>query len=1609
MDYLIKRDAGLLPEDSQDSSLWRSSASCSSAIDFNEVLEMDGPSTPADTPSLSPPTPVPSSCKASPGLVVKEGSLSPSAESEILVKDSQQTSSQVNSTADSCKEPCVIQDSQDLRLPPPKNPSHVFSSFCRKGKNIYLLLPVNHYPACCEKGCGHTFVTDRLNNLCSAIDLHFREVHHLKSTSIRKLCDSCDDEIQKDPRHHSCFTAKSYYDIDYNAYSFQHKCKSCMFSTPEEKWLKRHKCRYALKKKSPPRPLQEGFDLSPVANLSENSPVAQPVSAATVCLQASFTQENLSNEANCASSPTLRSRDTQALSPPPGLSFVNAAVSPRHAADMPISQLRSPVQPQVHSENVAVNSESGLPSSTSYADVVRSPPTLSISVQNTSLYPGSICRLAGELHIVLPMDNFFRCTEPGCSKTIYSGNFSSAKGSFLKHLSNKHKRIGLTVVTWCSFCKKQVKEIKLSSHACLSDSRYYNVDFSILPFENKCHLCPFNTDTSTGLKNHLSHHRRKQARTQKRMKNSCSSSKPIDNTATPPSSDHSESPSPSSSPPASVLLSPGSELISDSMRSQVVVPPDTDLLSMPGSPQRAPVPTGDGIERVIQELEETPNPDDPSPSADFLKKFKSILISDSVNEWEAFTSLLDDYIRFAQKRVKLPEDKESRTFRKPNPRNKTFIQRLYKRNRRRAVRLILGQAQGNCDLDPEELAEHFFPLSDFCPDLSILDPISAVDNEIDLSKFSPEEVWVKLSKAENTAPGPDRLTFHHWKSTDPEAKTLACIFNICLKYHLIPESWKTSRTVFIPKNESGESFSDWRPISLCSTISKLFSSCLTKRVVNWIMENNVISPAQKGFMPYDGAFENNFVLQKKINDARCQNGNICLASIDISNAFGNVPHDLIKSMITRTGAGQTFHDLVSALIDEATTSISTSTGSSTSRRISRGVRQGDPISGILFNLAVEPLIRSVDCLTEKLNILAFADDIILFADSPEELQVYLYELSVTCSKLGLSINPNKCFSMHLSNSPRECLPTEFKVGEDTIPHLLDFDEKKFLGKPIGFQVVKDSSDLNAFRESALSLLDSSLAYWQKIDALKAFVFPSFAFAQRTGQANKTDWCNLDKDIRHGIKEALCVPSRAANEYLYGNQKDGLFGIPLAGEDSDIAYIDGAFKLLSSKDPHTRNLAWDDFRKVVSFTMPPPCSNHHFSAYLSNEPLHRASNMPSSIWSRARKASGNLKVVWEFQEDLSFSISYGDSTITDRTKVFHTLRSLFKSERTQALIQKPHQGKTASCFRKAKASSHFNHNGKFIRFTDWRFIHRARLGLVDLNGYKREASESEKQCRRCNGDKDGPRAETLPHVLNNCKCNMKKITERHNEIIGHVKKAALGRSWNVYSENRAIAGSKLRPDLVLTKDKSAIIIDAAVTFENGESAFDRARKIKLEKYANIAKELRNSYSDVSIAPIIVGSLGSWDPKNDRHLLRLCSKKYLNLMRKIIVSDTVRYSRDIFIEHTWGIKQCQPSKYYPRPRPEEISRPAPLDLSPVASHTPSGEPTVISQSVPICSAYPPKDFSELSCPSLPESQNPALVRVLRSSSELSLTSLPESQNEAIRELSYNLTESQPKKMG
>ncbi|KAH1184831.1 hypothetical protein KIL84_012772 [Mauremys mutica] len=201
---------------------------------------------------------------------------------------------------------------------------------------------------------------------------------------------------------------------------------------------------------------------------------------------------------------------------------------------------------------------------------------------------------------------------------------------------------------------------------------------------------------------------------------------------------------------------------------------------------------------------------------------------------------------------------------------------------------------------------------------------------------------------------------------------------------------------------------------------------------------------------------------------------------------------------------------------------------------------------------------------------------------------------------------------------------------------------------------------------------------------------------------------------------------------------------------------------------------------------------------------------------------------------------------------------------------------------------------FTRFADWRFIHRARLNCVPLNGAVRHGNR-DKRCRRC-----GYVTETLPHVLCSCKPHARAWQLRHNVIQDRLAKAIDPRLVEI-ADNGAVPGtdSPLHPDIIVMDEdrKKIILVDVTIPFENRTPAFREARACKLEKYAPLADTLRTKGYEVYTDALIIGALGAWDPCNE-HVLRTCGvgRPYARLMRRLMVSDTIQWSRDIYTEQS-----------------------------------------------------------------------------------------------------------------
>ena len=99
------------------------------------------------------------------------------------------------------------------------------------------------------------------------------------------------------------------------------------------------------------------------------------------------------------------------------------------------------------------------------------------------------------------------------------------------------------------------------------------------------------------------------------------------------------------------------------------------------------------------------------------------------------------------------------------------------------------------------------------------------------------------------APAPDGMTNTPLNTGGYELwKILTKLFNECLKSEDIPSQWKNSSTIIIPKKGDCEDLKNYRPITLLSTIYKVFTKLLTNRMTRQLNEQR---PSEQAAFPSD--------------------------------------------------------------------------------------------------------------------------------------------------------------------------------------------------------------------------------------------------------------------------------------------------------------------------------------------------------------------------------------------------------------------------------------------------------------------------------------------------------------------------------------------------------------------------------------------------------------------------------------------------------------------------------------------------------------------------------------------------------------------------------------
>jgi hypothetical protein len=271
---------------------------------------------------------------------------------------------------------------------------------------------------------------------------------------------------------------------------------------------------------------------------------------------------------------------------------------------------------------------------------------------------------------------------------------------------------------------------------------------------------------------------------------------------------------------------------------------------------------------------------------------------------------------------------------------------------------------------------------------------------------------INLAKP-NKAPGIDGIPVEYYKCL-PEIglRKLLEVYNIMYESNTLPKTFKESLVYPLYKKGDRELVTNYRGISFLNTISKLFTGLLLSRLETFINNNKLISEYQSGFRKNYSTYDNIFNIFSIISDKLSyKRKKVYAFFVDFSSAFDSINRTALWYKLYKIGVSTKFINVIKNLYTETRATVWTRTGISDSFETVSGLKQGCNLSGYLFSIFINDLQDSLEggLWFKDLNIrvLMYADDIVLLASDPRQLQNMINRLDQYCSQWSLNVNLNK--------------------------------------------------------------------------------------------------------------------------------------------------------------------------------------------------------------------------------------------------------------------------------------------------------------------------------------------------------------------------------------------------------------------------------------------------------------------------------------------------------------------------------------------------------------------------------------------------------------------------
>ena len=349
----------------------------------------------------------------------------------------------------------------------------------------------------------------------------------------------------------------------------------------------------------------------------------------------------------------------------------------------------------------------------------------------------------------------------------------------------------------------------------------------------------------------------------------------------------------------------------------------------------------------------------------------------------------------------------------------------------------------------------------------------------------PYELW-KILKERH-----DQNTKRHMPSFNI-AQTLTAVFNDIQRYG-VDESTSFALGWMCPiyKKKDRTDISNYRPITLLNTDYKLLTKVLAIQLMEHIAI--LIHKDQAGFIPKRSIHDHVRLAKAIITYADITEEDGAIVALDQEKAYDKIRHDYLWKTLEAFSLPNTFIKTIRALYQHAKTQVMVNGILSEPFKITRGIRQGDPLSCPIFDLGIEPLacmIRSnpylkgikIPGLKEPIKTNLFADDTSLYLSREDRLDHAQGILEDWCQVSGAKFNIDKTEIIPIgSEAHRQRVITTRKINqedENPLSERIRIAEDGEAVRSLGAWIGNKTNDATPW-ESIVDKTHKNLERWKK--------------------------------------------------------------------------------------------------------------------------------------------------------------------------------------------------------------------------------------------------------------------------------------------------------------------------------------------------------------------------------------------------------------------------------------------------------------------------------------------------------------------------------------------------